>query len=456
MTAAETEPPLAELAHHFGQAGAAEGERAVTYARRAGDRAMVVFAYEEAARLYKIALRAAEGSERVDEERRCDLLLGLGNALDSSGERVPAKAYFERALALACRLELPEHFARAALGFGGPRLGMMELGRYDRSQVDVLDEALGYLGPADSILRVKLLGRLSAELFFSDAWERGVALSGEAVDAARRLGDPGTLAVALDARHTATWGPNVHERLAIGTEMLRLGEAGDDREIIFAARAYRLGDLFELGDTDRMDVELDVFTRLATKNRLAYWTYIAASLRTLRALANGRFTETEQLALECLTLGQQIHVRNATQMFGLQMTVLAVLQGNSPQLEVLMQGIEELRGDIPLTGCMVAWLYTQLGNRERATSELERVASGDFANFRQDGFWLASVTLAAETCSFVGDGRRAAISTVSCPPMPGSTPFPPAGASSRATLGCSLARSNDGTRRGSTSRTRAP
>jgi Predicted ATPase len=68
----DQEPPLAELAHHF--LAAAAGPKAVEYARRAAERAMELAAYEEAVRLYRLAIEAGE----LEEAARCQLLLGLG------------------------------------------------------------------------------------------------------------------------------------------------------------------------------------------------------------------------------------------------------------------------------------------------------------------------------------------------------------------------------------------
>ncbi|MBA3328051.1 MAG: AAA family ATPase, partial [Solirubrobacterales bacterium] len=74
---------LAELAYHFSRAapiGAAE--QAVAHCRRAGDHAMTLFAYEEAAQHYRRALQALELVEIGDEDERRELLLGLGEAQD--------------------------------------------------------------------------------------------------------------------------------------------------------------------------------------------------------------------------------------------------------------------------------------------------------------------------------------------------------------------------------------
>jgi predicted ATPase len=72
---------LAELAHHFALAvPAAAPDKAIEYARRAGDQAAHVLAYEEAARLYRTALQVIDGMDSPDQEIRSDLLLALGAA----------------------------------------------------------------------------------------------------------------------------------------------------------------------------------------------------------------------------------------------------------------------------------------------------------------------------------------------------------------------------------------
>ena len=51
-------------------------------------------------------------------------------------------------------------------------------------------------------------------------------MSQEAVDMARRLGDPATLAYALEGRYDANWGPDGLEgRLAFADEMIELAAA---------------------------------------------------------------------------------------------------------------------------------------------------------------------------------------------------------------------------------------
>src|SRR5262249_21785752 len=66
-------PHPGELALHA--LAASDLEKALGYARRAGDRAFGLLAYEEATRLYDTALGALEASRPDDDLTRCDLLL---------------------------------------------------------------------------------------------------------------------------------------------------------------------------------------------------------------------------------------------------------------------------------------------------------------------------------------------------------------------------------------------
>jgi tetratricopeptide (TPR) repeat protein/transcriptional regulator with XRE-family HTH domain len=95
---------LAEITYHFLEAG--EGLLALPYAVQAGDRAMQVFAYDEAERFYRLSLVLAGDS--ADRMREAESLEKLGivlrlqgrydaaiEALRAAGERYEANAMFE-------------------------------------------------------------------------------------------------------------------------------------------------------------------------------------------------------------------------------------------------------------------------------------------------------------------------------------------------------------------------
>jgi DNA-binding SARP family transcriptional activator len=82
---------LAELAHHFVLAvPASPAVTAVEYARRAGDEAARLLAYEEAARLYRLALDTMDGAGPADGNARRALLASLEEVTRACGSPPPA------------------------------------------------------------------------------------------------------------------------------------------------------------------------------------------------------------------------------------------------------------------------------------------------------------------------------------------------------------------------------
>lgn len=215
-------PRLAELARHFAEAARAGGDagKAVEYVRRAGDQARSLFAFAEAAAHYERALRLLGGSP-AETADRCELLLALGQARMLTGDARGAREAFFQAAELARGLGDVGRLARAAVRVGGR--GDL-LTRTDRQVLGLIEEALECLGSAESALRVRLLTRLTRTLYYTGPRGRVAEAAGEALALARRLGDPALLAVALDARHLALWGPGpTAEKLAVVNEIVDCG-----------------------------------------------------------------------------------------------------------------------------------------------------------------------------------------------------------------------------------------
>ena len=182
----DLDPHLAELAHHLFAADPSEvGAKAVEYARRAGDRAVAQAAYEEAARLYEMALTL------VGEDR------GPLRVAPGAGRRAGARRGHARVEALAPRRRRPGGRPRPdrAPDASGPRLrrtagvGGVE-GR--RPPPGHPGRALAALGDEDSTARVHVLARLAGGPLreINRSPERRHALSEQALAMARRLGDP--------------------------------------------------------------------------------------------------------------------------------------------------------------------------------------------------------------------------------------------------------------------------
>jgi class 3 adenylate cyclase len=396
---------LAELAYHFAQsAHRGDAGKAIDYARRAADRAQKQLAYEEAVRLYQMALDAVEAEERVDERLRGDLVLDLAEACRRAGETERARALFRQAADLARAAGAPEALARAALGYGV----WWVVGLVDDFHVGLLEEALRALPGVDGALRARVMARLAAELSFSRFDERRDVLSRDAVEMARRVGDVATLAFALHARHLACWGPtDPEERLAVADEILRLADEAGDRDMEARGRHLRITDLIEIGDVRALDVELAAQARVADALRQPLYHWHKAYFAAMRALLDGRVEEGEGLAMQAFVLGQEKGI-DAEQTLGVQMFSIRQAQARLEELEGGVQAYVTLYPAALGWRCGLARLLAELGRTEETRREFEVLAANDFADVPQDVLWLTNLCTIAVACAFLGDERRAA------------------------------------------------
>ena len=404
--AADLEPRLAELAHHFRQAAAAgEQRKAVHYATLAGRRALDQLAYAEAATHFERALEALD-LEPAGPAERCELELALGEARMAAGEIAAARAGYQRAAALARGMGAAEPLTRAALGLGAEVTALV----VDELQVRLLEEALEALGAGDGVLRARVLARLAVTLVFTPALARRAALSEQAVAMARRVGDPATLAAVLYDRHLAVWGPdNPADRLAIAAEVVELAERVGDRALALQGRGLRTADLLELGDQPALRAEIEAYERAATQLRQLHYLWHVPLLRATQALLAGRLDEAERLAYEGLAVGQRAHDQAVGVYVPVVVAVVRWLQGRLPELE---GGVRELVARYPAVpawrGALVLALALD-GREDEARAELDWLAARDLADLPRDQQWLCNLALLAMACQRLGDRRRAAV-----------------------------------------------
>src|SRR5262245_6804212 len=401
---------LAELAYHAFRAveGVGDTDRAVTYATRAGDWAMAVLAYEDATLQYRRALEMLD-LRGDDGTPQAELLIRLGEALGKAGDVTQARDVFGRAAAVARQLPTTDPpraslFARAVLGMGGEWwLGM------GRPDPELLEEALGALTPGDSELRAQILSRLAVARYrTAQTQERGIALSEEAVDMARRIGDPATLALALHSRRWTLWAPvHLDARLAVATELARLAGERGIRELALQAHAWRLGDLLELGDIDGVRRETEIYARLAAEFRQTTYQWWTAMFRAMLAMLQGRFAEGERLAREGAALGERGQAEVARQVLGSHLGFLREQRGPLEEQVATIKALVERHPTVPIWRAYLAHLYAQAGRTTEARREIEVLAAHDFADLPQDLRWLPTMTMLAQACAAIGDRRRA-------------------------------------------------
>jgi tetratricopeptide (TPR) repeat protein len=401
-------PHLAELAHHFQLAvPAADAAKAVRYARSAADRAATLLAYEEAARLYAAGIQTLSGQAAGEATDHCELLLRLGDVHARSGDIGSAKAIFVQAAEIARGAGLHEQLGRAALGYGGRFVWARAWG--DTTLVPLLEEALAAQPKEDSELRVRLLTRLAAgPLRDTHAPEHRERMSQEALEMARRLGRPGTLAYALEGRYDANWGPDVLEnRLAIANELIEVADAANDAERAYAGRDSRFIALLELGDLAAAQADHEAGTRLAHQLRQPAQLWDTSVRDAQLALFQGKFDEAERAIAKALELGLPVQSANAQLAFDLQMYALRREQGRLEEvLDVVERAVEDYPA-YPVWRYVLADVFAELGRREDARATLDAHAADDYPMYLEMQ-WLYALGLLADVCRYLEAAPEAA------------------------------------------------
>lgn len=393
LMAAAEERHLPEIAHHLSEAA---DERAPEYLRRAGEEALAMLAYEEAAAQFERALDATREAESGP------LLLVRGDALLRAGEPALARSCFERAAAVARRAGDTELLGRAALGHAGLGVTIIDL---DARAISLLEEALAAVDEA--VLRSELLARLAVELYYAPSRDRSEALSSQAVAVARESGDRRALAAALNARHVALWRPDrLRERLAAAEEMI---DAADDPHVELQARNWRVVDLFEALDMNEWRAEVARHGELAARLRMPAYTWYTPLWAAVDALHAGRWDEAAELRDRARDEGERAGDRNAGLFREMLVFGEVIMRGswNALDLDLLHDKI----ATSPAAGawrCSYAWLLAVTGRPDAAREQFALLVAGGFAALPFDVNWPSGMGELASAAIELDDPELAA------------------------------------------------
>lgn len=393
---------MTQAVHHFVRAGAVgDLEQAARAAHRAGDRALEMLAFEEAAQLYELALNALERLPS-DTEWQSRLLLGLGSAKRGAGQNEAAGATFWKAADAARQAHAPEMLARAAIAYRPAGVGHSAV---DERHVMLLEEALDQLPASDSPLRAMLMGTLACALYAGDATDRREQLSRAAVAMAQRTGDREALAHALSSREMALWSPDHMDlRAAAADEHLELALRLRNPELARQAHVWRVISFLEKGDVAAADREIAAHRRVGEDLPQARWQ--DALWKPMRALLDGDLQLVEAQAEEALALGSPIEPDAAMGTYAAQIQALRWDQGRLMELVPMfeMLGRQDPRHELQ---CALAFMYAEAGSLEEARLAFETVARTGFTSIRRDLNFLAVTSLLAVACAALQDRERA-------------------------------------------------
>lgn len=379
-------PHLAEVAHHFTQAG---DQKAVEYSVRSAQYAMSQLAYEEAAGIYERALKMLGSGEDV---RRFELLLAQTEASFAAGGRLPDS--LREALQIARRVDRPDLFAKAAMH---PSLPPDE-------HVAVLDEALARLGDVDVVLRAEVLSVMAGRLRSTVQFERVIATALQAVRLARKAGDRRVLASALAAYFQGLQGSDkLQDRRTAGDELRTIAEELKDPELIPLAYLATVSDCLAAGDVAGLDVALSRFGEHSAAARRPIWAHIMVFWRATRALLDGRLADAEPLVLQQLAMVRTLGLfppPYVAQLFHLRRE-----QGRLDEIESEVKDMTERYPIFPWPH-RLALLHLDLGRPDEAHKIFETLAARDFTDLRQDNLTF-SLPLLCELAWVLGDSVRA-------------------------------------------------
>jgi len=390
------------LAHHWGKASApvSDTARAVDYARRAGDRALAQLANDEAARYYASALELLDaGGAGGADPRRVELLIGLGEAQRRAGAPSYRDSLLDAAR-LARQLGDTGALARAAEAntLGNIWTGILVV---DAARVEMLEAALDAVGHDDLRLRARLLATLGLELAWEPDAQRRLALSEEALQIARSLDDPATLAHVLLARdYTITAPDSVTERFGNTTELLAIAEGLGDPVIASKALGLRFKTAMELADV--AEAERSLSRNEALVAELGQPTLTWATLHHHAALRLLRGEQDAQAAIDAAReYGISAHRPGMNILSGSQQYWLFSDLGRLAEVEPWSREIYE-HTRYPTITAVYTCILAEIGQVERAAQMFDEMAATGFDHPTNNVAWLQFHGLCAILCARFG------------------------------------------------------
>jgi hypothetical protein len=405
----------AELAYHYLRAmpagtGAGEGPgiavRAVEYAGLAGRDALGALAYEEAAAHFQQALAALSRAVEVPPATRCDLLLGLAEALMNSGATQRAEPPLREALRLARQSGEARQLAAAAL----LSAAHLDFNVPDEGAAALLREAADAVGTDAPALRARTLSRLAVALAGDPAAARAAA--GQAVQVARQSGDSGALAAALAARQHVLWGTqNPGDALAGATEIVAAARAAGDPERELDGHVLRLTHLLESFDGPAARRELAQIERLAGLLRQPLARLVAHSRRSTLAVLDGDFSLATSQARLAWEIGTRASLPDAGavlwgQLFAVWLEA-ELPDGDGDLMEQILRGLVARSHLSTAHAAALVLIDAEHGAWEQARGRFGELATAGVTAMQPDMLYVWALALLARGCCVLGSRQHA-------------------------------------------------
>jgi DNA-binding SARP family transcriptional activator len=368
------------LAYQLTEAGTDPG-KASKYCRLAAAQAEQRFAYRAAAQLWEQAVACLDQAGGASARDRTELVLSLVRALAHAGELGRARAWRRDAVRTALPLDDPDLLARVITAFDEPGVWYShEYASTDHELVGIVEETLARLPDGDHPLRSRLLTTLALELE-SDWSERGYQASAQAVEMARRLGDPGALTIAIIGRHAQSFRyDGLAERQRLAAELLALpGTPVTAKALAHVLIAAASSSAADFGTADRHAAHA---ARIADCYSLPTAASLVSLYHAMRCALDGDLTGAAERYQQAADLMDRCGPwQQGTAMSLLGRSTLLIMRDRMAELTT------ELVDNRPIIAAAFLELYALALAASGRTTEAREVAAG-LHPLRRDRFWL--------------------------------------------------------------------
>ncbi len=336
---------------------------------------------------------------------RSPLLLALGEARSTAGDRPGARAAYLGAAEIARASDDREALAVSALGFAG----VMGTPRTDPPQVELLEEALAGLSGRRDVLTARVTARLAHALLFSDQRSRRLELADDALALARELTDDQALSSSLyvwNIVHVTS--TNFEQRLERADELLALGRASGKEETEAWALHFHAHHMAEAGNFAAFDADVAACEVMARRTQDATWQWTVLVHQAMRAAMQGRFDDAETVGNEAFELGARSQHEVAAATFGAHLVALRTWQGRLDELLPMIMSAAGRYPELPAVWACVPFARAELGDHAEAAEELRRVLSDrQLEDLPGSHSWTVALAMLARATALTGEGELA-------------------------------------------------
>jgi class 3 adenylate cyclase len=163
--------------------------------------------------------------------------------------------------------------------------------------------------------------------------------------------------------------------------------------------------LAQLGDFRAVDQEIAACDRLAGELHQPRYLWQTAVFRTMRALMQGRYKESERLAQTALSIGQRAEREVAGVVFGAHSFLTRFADGSLEQLSDAGREAAARYGQAWPSAHV--WLLTEIGQLDEARARFAELAADGFEAPRRSSDWLTSICALSIASIAIGDPEAA-------------------------------------------------